>query len=568
MHDEREAAIQDTWGEREIRRLLNGLRRPETLTNDSLARLLCETTGSETISHAIQKLIDATFDRSIPSGRRMAQLIRRSDIEGTLTQTAVAGDLGLSRRQYFRYRARAIALMAQNLRSLLGPAARGYASLAILARLTAESAPAVALKIYDLIDGVPDSESMIQRMRAGLDAGIPLSEAWICDVPSGAHAHAEALLAHSLILNGAPLQGVELLERLKSHPGPWVSAAYEKQLLFAEIAFVRQRHQAEVLANLAHRCREVESRETGGASNALLVEAEAVLRLGNIAHFDELVPYLHRIALANKDLRSVGRLTLLNADRALMAGDAARAEELATAAFLVLRNHHPDGAQCECTLARARLRLGKPWTMPERFLQRPETAWDRLACEVLQARFDVSDANLPDAFERASHVLERSRENEYAGLVAHAAATLGAIAGITGDDELEQRLYVEAWKVAVEGADRLCATDLFVFPGVRPRELGPLAIGTNLMDAIRERFETLAHDPSDVPAQAFESTLRALVDHSAGEPLREPLTIDAAALPAIARIGEELSLFLPAERRERWTSRWHTALRRMPRVTS
>lgn len=568
MHDEREAAIQETWGEREIRRLLNGLRRPETLTNDSLARLLCETTGTDTISHALQKLIEATFDRSVPSGRRMAQLIRRSDIEGTLTQTAVAGDLGLSRRQYFRYRARAIALMAQSLRSLLGPAARGYASLAILARLTAESAPAVALKIYDLIDGVPDSESVIQRMRAGLDAGIPLSEAWISEVPSGVRVHAEALLAHSLILNGAPLQGIALIERLKLRSGPWISAAYEKQLLFAEVAFVRQRHQAELLADLARRCREVESREAAGALSALLVEAEAVLRLGNLEHFDELAPYLHRIALGNKDLRSVGRLTLLNADRALMAGDAARAEELATAAYLVLRNHHPDGSHCECTLARARLRLGKPWTMPERFLQRPESAWDRLACEVLQARFDVSDANLPDAFERASHVLERSRENEYAGLVAHATATLGAIAGITGDDELEGRLYVEAWKVAVAGGDRLCAADLFVFPGVRPRELGPLAIGAEILAAIRERFETIYDEPADVPVQTFETALRALIDHAAGEPLRMPITIDAAAVPAIGQIGEELSLFLPVERRERWISRWHTALRRVPHVTS
>ncbi|MBV9271454.1 MAG: hypothetical protein JO165_10185, partial [Candidatus Eremiobacteraeota bacterium] len=260
---------------------------------------------------------------------------------------------------------------------------------------------------------------------------------------------------------------------------------------------------------------------------------------------------------------TVAHLTLLSANRAFMRGDVAEAEELASAALLVLRDHHPDSTLCQSTVGRARLRLGKAWALPERATRRSADAWDRVAMEVLQARFDLRDANLPDAFDRATLVLDRSKANGYSGLAAHAAATLAAVAGITGDDALEQRLYIEAWRVTVDGEDRFAASDLFVFPGLRPREVGPVAITEQLLSTIDERYGALGGNGS-VSADHW----RAFVEFAAGTAAPQPRSITDTDynLHALDHVGDDLALFLPPERRGRWNARWHAAVRRAGNV--
>jgi len=333
--------------------------------------------------------------------------------------------------------------------------------------------------------------------------------------------------------------------------------------LYARAARARQRHDARSLLQIGRRLRDSERRDSSAVARGLLLEAEASVRLGQLDQADEMLAYLHRLALGTKDVRTVAHLTLLSANRAFIRGDVAEAEELASAAHLVLQNHHTDSTLCQSTVGRARLRLGKAWAMPERATHRSPDAWDRIAMEVLQARFDLRDANLPDAFERASLVLDRSKSNGYTGLSAHAAATLAAVAGITGDDALEQQLYLEAWRVSVDGEDRFAAADLFVFPGVRPREVGPVAVSDDLISAVNERYDAVGGNGT-ISADRW----RALVEFSAATTTLQPPSITEFNLHALDHVGEDLAYLLPPERRERWNARWHAAVRRATGVPS
>lgn len=152
------AALEASWGEREVRRLLNALRRPDVAQADPLGRLLCDLLGVASPIEAVTRLIGATFARQGPHGARLGQLLMKCDVEGTLSQAGVASEMGLSLRQFFRYRARAIRLLSDRIRGLLGEPGRTPDSLRTLAELVAETSPNTAMAIYDLMEGRYDKE--------------------------------------------------------------------------------------------------------------------------------------------------------------------------------------------------------------------------------------------------------------------------------------------------------------------------------------------------------------------------------------------------------------------------
>src|SRR5437660_9238975 len=116
----KEPHVSESWSEREVRRLLNSLRRPELLADDSLAQMLCRVTGTQTAFEAVRVLADAAFRGQGATGRRLAILINLCDLEGRLSHSGVAAEMGLSMRQFFRYRARAVQLLAHEIRRRLG----------------------------------------------------------------------------------------------------------------------------------------------------------------------------------------------------------------------------------------------------------------------------------------------------------------------------------------------------------------------------------------------------------------------------------------------------------------
>src|SRR5215472_7617380 len=91
------------WGEREVRRMLRGLRRPHRLETEPLARFLCHAYGIERPYDACVRLIgDALLDKGLV-GKRLYELIQVCDLDANDTLVGTASAMGISPRQFFRY---------------------------------------------------------------------------------------------------------------------------------------------------------------------------------------------------------------------------------------------------------------------------------------------------------------------------------------------------------------------------------------------------------------------------------------------------------------------------------
>jgi hypothetical protein len=157
------------WGEREVRRLLRGLRRPHTLETEPLAHFLCDAYGIDRPYDASLHFVGDTFvDRGLV-GKRLHDLVRTCDIEASETLLGAASGMGVSPRQFFRYRHEAIvALVAHaNKLGLAHPAATSPVEQ--LARLLGETDPSAASRVYDL--AAPAESASVHRVETLLNAG-------------------------------------------------------------------------------------------------------------------------------------------------------------------------------------------------------------------------------------------------------------------------------------------------------------------------------------------------------------------------------------------------------------
>ncbi len=105
--------------EHDVRRLLSSLRRPELALRDPMVALVCELTNSRTPHEAVRKLVERAFLGRGNMAMRLARLVVRCDLEGSLSHDGVAAELGLSLRQFYRYRARAVQMLAVEIRRLI-----------------------------------------------------------------------------------------------------------------------------------------------------------------------------------------------------------------------------------------------------------------------------------------------------------------------------------------------------------------------------------------------------------------------------------------------------------------
>ena len=96
------------WGNRRVRQLLRKLRTPGAIQDDELARTLCRLTGAPSIRDAVLLLADRALSVYPPV---YATIVRRVDVDGESSQ-AVAEEIHLSQRSFFRYRGAAIAAVA------------------------------------------------------------------------------------------------------------------------------------------------------------------------------------------------------------------------------------------------------------------------------------------------------------------------------------------------------------------------------------------------------------------------------------------------------------------------
>jgi hypothetical protein len=480
--------------------------------------------------------------------------------------------MGLSLRQFFRYRSRAIALLTEQIKQVLGDVDAAFYPLPTLAGLVAETSPDTAIAIYDLMEGSHDEEQLVKRMASQIDRGGEIPDAWVNECPEPWKTLCMVLQARCLELNGEAQVSTERIAAVQKR----VAAGHPlKQRIAIEINSIdvlraKHRHDAQEIHRLGGVLRRAAGDDRERLARALLIEAEGCVRLGMIAQAQEIMRHIHRVARTNRDVRSMALLTLLSANIALINGDLSVADELATGAFFALQEQRPDAALCQMTIGRARLPLGKKWTMLPDFVMRPEGAWDRLGLEIIEARYFLRDAKFDSAAQIAARVFERSMRSHFCGLAAHAAATIAACAGLRGDDREEQRRYQQAWRLVAKTGDRLVGCDVFTMPVVRPKDLGPLVMNDTFARAITAHVleRSSIERKRGVIAALNRLWMTAIATANGTSPPRGTLGAAAAELgltpDEIDRLGEDLALTLPHDRRERWRLRWHDTFNGQP----
>jgi hypothetical protein len=104
--------------EADVRNLLRCVKRPHVLARKPLAAAICGLIGVDEPANALIALVDASFNLATPHGRRLREAIVHCDVNGATTQEA-ADAMCLSPRQFFRYRAEAIAAIEHALARLM-----------------------------------------------------------------------------------------------------------------------------------------------------------------------------------------------------------------------------------------------------------------------------------------------------------------------------------------------------------------------------------------------------------------------------------------------------------------
>ena len=549
----KEPHVSESWSEREVRRLLNSLRRPELLADDSLAQMLCRVTGTQTAFEAVRVLADAAFRGQGATGRRLATLITLCDLEGRLSHSGVAAEMGLSMRQFFRYRARAVQLLAHEIRKRLGGDVVLQPSLGALADVVKAIDPVAARELRTLDAAGGESE----MIRADLEVRLGML------LPSGMSltpAAERAVGVLQKLIEGETDSARTELAHLKRETGVQEDDAVQALLALVEAEDAQDRGDLRALQLCAERVRATFAHHNGASHLAYRYELEALVKNGDVAQAREVLQHLWRIARDERDTYALGLLTLVEARLSFIAGEYERAEDWAYAASIALQRHATASAECHIALNRARLLLGKAWQVPAD-VAAGATFWQRLAFDALRARFALRNLDVAAAFEQAESVLQAASTRQYRAVELYSLATLASCAGMCGDDEREEELYLAAWRGLPQFPDHALAADLFLVPNARPRDIGPLAVTPAFLDAAIDVL--LTNVSNAVSREAVAAALTDAIAFASEEehgPARAML--DRAAAHAVANASENLgriiaALLLP-RRRARWLQRWAT----------
>jgi DNA-directed RNA polymerase specialized sigma24 family protein len=101
----------------QVRHVLRLLRRPHELASSGIALALCESLDVGDPVEAVVLALHQIFNLRTQTGRRLYDAIRLCDVEG-LAAKEVANVMGLSLRQFFRYRREAVEALAVRINGL------------------------------------------------------------------------------------------------------------------------------------------------------------------------------------------------------------------------------------------------------------------------------------------------------------------------------------------------------------------------------------------------------------------------------------------------------------------
>ncbi|HET9393649.1 MAG TPA: hypothetical protein VFO29_09065 [Candidatus Rubrimentiphilum sp.] len=432
---------------KEVGRLLRALKRPHLLARNPIGQMLFEASSAPTAYDAVIALIGETFDARTVRGQRLLELLRLTDIEGDLPMVSVARQMGLSPRQYFRYRGEAVDALAERLESIFARRSSTTQAAQKLTTLLADVDPAAAMTVLG-----PSPDSNLQRLTAALAAGERVDPQDLAQWDPVQQAIGMIRISVDRFARGDRQEAQTILERLRYTPALAESQQAAFEFLCATYVRAVLYDSTDAAAQIAERaCAAAESEEQ--KTRAMLTQLETAVRKGQNKIAESFLRLLEPIIVSSGGLRELSHFASVSAGVAFLNCDWAAAAATLRPAALALQHRMTDYFRLLTMANRIELAGGVELDLPG-----PADGWQsddsfaRLFYGFTQHRLSsaVDSKMLADDLDRAQAM--------GAGiLVGYGLATQGLLGG-----EDAKACLIRAWVSLAAIGDAFVAHDAFV----------------------------------------------------------------------------------------------------------
>lgn len=392
------------------------------------------------------------------------------DFEG-LTTHAAAARLSLSPRQFFRYRAEAVAALVDCIEHTLETREPGMRSaFTLLADAVRLSDPQLSSRLYcpGALDGIERRYRFLRTETwQGAEPSAPALPTWpeeglqlLCRV-------------EWCTLRGRYAASVQALralrDRLRTNAAKPGSPFIATQLLRLEFEATQRTGDANRRAAILSELSALARREPATAAGVRLIEAEALACQGDTMRAATLLA--DGPLWAASDPETLTGVALTAAKCAYLRGRDEEALDFATA---VLRIAPADAMLCgaaHALIAMAMLHLHRAWTPPE-----GDFGYHAAMLEAVTARQLLAADRYGEAAAAAHSAFNAACRHEASAVGAYALATLSFAEELLGDVSSAQATRLRAFDAFATSRDAVVARDIFLWPGLAHHDLGAMRV--------------------------------------------------------------------------------------------
>jgi len=461
----------------ELRNMLRVLGRRHDLERHPLALLLRHAFGMATCQESVLHLLDISFTDGGERNGLLRDIIFTCDVQRVTTQAATL-KFNLSRRQFFRYRAEAFAVIAATVERVLQAPPDDAVYLWTLAHQISMTSPEHALSLLDATNADPFGQLGHFRVALAGWAGLPIAESDLNRCSEHVRLRALLHVADGMHGRGEYDRAVKIIDDVRAAAGQ-LRASTHSDLHFnvADIARWPARRRSDMAA--IERCVDEMKRYAGSewsVTRLRQAQAEVEISRGDISAARNSLDQAWRLSMTGRDAVLLSGSALAEAQFAIVCADYERAFHFAFAAAVGLRASRSCSMLAQALAGKAALARGMAWRPPDDWVQRYPDSWLRADLEAIRARRLLVEGLTGAAHDVARSALVLAERHDSPSSIAYCLATLGAVLDRCGDVAGAQRLRVRAWRIAEAVEDAVLRHDLFFIAGQTPRGLGPLLV--------------------------------------------------------------------------------------------
>jgi hypothetical protein len=479
---------------------------------EPLARFLCDIYSVENPYDASLRFIAETFVNGGLVGKRLFELIQTCDVQASETLVAAASEMGVSPRQFFRYRREAIVALAAHANRQGRPDDAIKNPMEELARLLGETDPAAASQVYE-IAAPPAGRVTMERVEMLLNSGEFFGNDVLDRFYGSERLRVLIKIARTSYIFGNPRAGEALLDAVRD--GMSDAIVENREVLDFDLLYTRyiralHRGDASECTGLAGDARRAAKGDEMRTIAAILIEGESAVRAGDLPLAEQTLTAVEAMVLRRTQLRLVTVAICLRAAIAFMRGDLARAYGYIHSAQLALHERPLDAMTINALIGRISLAMGTPWRAPRELLKVAEPPirtlvpangaafvgldgstrrlFPRLYLKIVDLRAALAAGEV-GVIDDIVETLALARQAGYRSLEACSLGVLARWHARAGDSGEAQSCTIKAWTIVTDLGDFYAAHDVFAGAGTTRREFGAANLDDEFLAAFYQSLE-------------------------------------------------------------------------------